>query len=166
MDFREKEWREGIMINREVIDQGRVDKLVKKVEKCREYMGLVFEDLDGCHKGYERVLESIEEEAEKITKKVYDKLEDKLGREMKQIGSGVKESGNKNEDQRSIGCDRNNENDKLNNKRSDQEGRFNIGIDIVLPKFDNKGDENPKRFLEEFDECVRVRGILSSWKLY
>lgn len=41
-----------------------------------------------------------------------------------------------------------------------------IGKDIPLPKFEDRVEENPRRFLDEFAEFLSVRGVPKDWKIY
>lgn len=35
--------------------------------------------------------------------------------------------------------------------------------EVQMPKFDNRENENPKKFLQEFEEFLNIRGIPDKW---
>lgn len=43
---------------------------------------------------------------------------------------------------------------------------YNISKDIPLPSFNNRSDENPKKFLEDFEEFIELKGVPKEWKSF
>lgn len=51
-------------------------------------------------------------------------------------------------------------------EKTQRVGEHNMFKEIPLPNFDNRSEENPKRFLEEFEEFIKLREVHSNWRIY
>lgn len=166
IERKQMEGNEGVRLNGQSDHQESIDKLGKEMEDNRQYMGMIFEKLDTCQKACEEALERMQGETEKIAGSVYEKLEDKLAKELSKFGNNSNEGESKRQEVRhDVGVE-DKEGAELVKERNLGVGHRVIGTDAELPKFDNRREENPRRFFEDFEEFTRVRGIDCNEKIY
>lgn len=146
--------------------QGNWDQLVKEVDMNKKYMGLMFEELDKSHERYNLMEAARQEEAEQMKNVVYDRVQEKLSGELERMYNNIQSL------ERASNIDGRHTDNGMRNKESEAKEQMyvirepHVGSEAELPRFSNKVNENPRRFLEDFEEFVRTRRIEESGKIY
>lgn len=139
------------------------EDLSAEMEKARQCFGMVFEEMDKNRREWEDKMTEIQNASKDQMKGIYDHVEEKISMAMKgDRKKAEKEVETEMEKQVMV-----HEEDGMNVTVKNVGTPVNNEVkDMPLPKFGAREEENPRRFLEEFSEFVKARGIGNAWRTY
>lgn len=166
MKEREKDQQKEVRECTRMEMEGSREGIMKEIEESKQYMGLMFEEIDRYQSGWESKVAEVQKSIEEKINGIQDKLEEKVTGEMKKMEGWCKERGMRKEGDEIRKEVENKKDTESAEMRTQRLAEHNIMKEIPLPNFNNKREENPKRFLEEFNEFIKVRGVSKEWMVY